>query len=711
MFIPKTLAASPVPLSGRALARATAVVVLIAAALTSILSLDILPGRIDLRPGDVAEQTIRAPRRVTFVSESETAAARAAAAESVDPRYVEIAPPADLAAAAVDDLDRAAANVGRSLDRAAAGDLTAEQLASRIDAALPSLTDEQVAMLAGDPAAGVPPMPRSQWDAVADAARSVLAATMANDVRRDELTEVRAVMRARITEALAVPEHRELAGDLAAEFLAPNMEISTEATEAAVQAAREGVADVDITVEQGETVVRVGDRVTELQVEKLTALQLTRPRLEFGTFAGNAVIGLLVAFVLAAFLWRFQPQVWHRNRSLLLFFLALLVSALVIKIAGGRTVWSFIVPAAAAVMLVAILLESWSAAAMAAALSLIAGLANGQSLELATMTLAGGAISTVALTRAERLQTFLRAGLLLAVTNVAVILAFSLFAQRDVPGIAQLLAAGLANGAVSVILAVGSFAVLGNLFGILTVFQLLELANPSSRLLRRLLLETPGTYHHSVMVGNLAERAAETIGADPLLARVAAYYHDIGKMKNPLAFIENQAGAENVHDRLPPEVSARIIAAHIRDGIDLGYEYRLPVQIIAFIPQHHGTAVMGYFYGKQLRELEPGSNVDERRFRYPGPKPQSREAAILMLADGVEASVRSLDSKDEASIRAMVDYIVDGRVEDGQLDEAEVTLANIGQIKEAFIQQLLGMYHSRIKYPENVVPLDRREAG
>jgi putative nucleotidyltransferase with HDIG domain len=262
------------------------------------------------------------------------------------------------------------------------------------------------------------------------------------------------------------------------------------------------------------------------------------------------------------------------------------------------------------------------------------------------------------------------------------------------------------------VLAVGSFAVIGNLFGIMTVFQLLELANPSSRLLRRLLLETPGTYHHSVMVGNLAERAAETIGADPLLARVAAYYHDIGKMKNPLAFIENQAGARNIHDDLSAEVSARIISSHIRDGIDLGYEHGLPVQIIGFIPQHHGTSVMSYFYGKALREVGGNEELAPKDiYRYPGPKPQSREAAILMLADGVEASVRSLDDKDEASIRAMVDSIVDARVEDGQLDDAELTLKNLSQIKDAFVQQLLGMYHSRIKYPDNVVPLEatRRE--
>jgi putative nucleotidyltransferase with HDIG domain len=409
-------------------------------------------------------------------------------------------------------------------------------------------------------------------------------------------------------------------------------------------------------------------------------------------------------------LWRFQPEVWFRNRSLLLFILALLASAVVMRIAADRAVWTYVVPTSATVLLIAILLGGIPGAAMTVALAGLTGVMNAEGAAPALYVTAGGATSIMAIAHAERLNAFIRAGAVLALTNVAAVTAFALIDQRDIAALLQLMAAGLVNAGLSVSLAIGSFAILGNVFGIMTVFQLLELANPSNRLLRRLLLETPGTYHHSVMVGNLAERAAETIGADPLLARVGAYYHDIGKMKNPLAFIENQAGSRNIHDDLTAETSARIIAGHIRDGIDLGYEHGLPVQIIGFIPQHHGTSVMSYFYGKALREVGGyGEMINQSGFRYPGPKPQSREAAILMLADGVEASVRSLDEKDEASIREMVDRIVDGRVEDGQLDDAELTLKNIAQIKEAFVQQLLGMYHTRIKYPDNVLPLERRE--
>jgi len=244
------------------------------------------------------------------------------------------------------------------------------------------------------------------------------------------------------------------------------------------------------------------------------------------------------------------------------------------------------------------------------------------------------------------------------------------------------------------------------------VFQLLELANPSQPLLRRLLVETPGTYHHSLMVGNLAERAAEAIGADPLVTRVAAYYHDIGKLANPLAFIENQAGGDNIHDQLDPEVSAGILKQHVADGIDIAYKARLPKALIAYIPQHHGTAIMSYFYARAKELAGPGVTVDERKFRHAGPKPQTKEAALIMLADSVEASVRSLSSRDEPAIRAMVSRIIEERIADGQFDECDLTLRDIELIREAFVGQLLGMYHSRVAYPQNtVVELESRRAA
>jgi len=692
------------PAPGRgALARALIVGGLLAIVLFAVMTLSIGAGGVNPAEGDVAQEDISADQDLSFVSESQTEAALQEAAAGVQDVYVQIAPRADIAERQLRFYDAVVRQITGVLERRDAGTLAAEEVPAELGRVAPVLTDAQVGQLA--------PMMLFRWEGIAGAGRAVLEATLAEEIREDRLSDARQELRTNITNDLPQAD-RELAGDLAAAQVAPNMAFSEVETAAARQAARDAVEPIVVTIRQGQTIVSAGQPITALDIETLTQLGLTRPRLEASELAGNALVSTLVASLLVGFLWRFEPRIWHRNRSLLLFVVALVGSAVAIRIAADRALWAYVVPTAGSVLLTAILLDGAAGAAMAVALAVLAGVMNGQSLGVAVYTLAGGLVALTAIVRAERLNAFVRAGVLLAFSNILVLTAFSLLAQRDVTAVLQGMAAGLVNAGLAVVLAIGSFAVIGNLFGIMTVFQLLELANPSSRLLRRLLLETPGTYHHSVMVGNLAERAAETIGADALLVRVGAYYHDIGKMKNPLAFIENQAGSRNIHDDLSAEVSARIIASHIRDGIDLGYEYGLPVQIIGFIPQHHGTSVMSYFYGKALREAggDPEA-VKKDLFRYPGPKPQSREAAILMLSDGVEASVRSLDDKDEASIRAMVDRIVDARVEDGQLDDAELTLKNITQVKDAFVQQLLGMYHSRIKYPDNVVPLEptRRE--
>jgi putative nucleotidyltransferase with HDIG domain len=701
MFIPRTLAETSTGPGRAALARAALVALLLAAALFSVLSFSFTPGQISLEVNDVAHQEIRAPSTVTFTSQSQTEAARAAAAAAVERAYEPIGDPAAIRMEQLRGFDGVVDEVSRLLASRDAGRLTPEKLTSDLNAALPDLSDAQIALIAA--------LPIKTWTALTAEARRVLDSVLVGEIREEARSDVRERVRQLITTDLPANQ-RELAGDLGAAYVRENSQYSASATEAARQQARNSVAPVEVTVLEGTAVVREGDPITVQTVEELEALGLTRPRASFARTAGFAVISIIVSILLVAFLWRFQPAIWYRNRSLLLFMLALLVSTIAMRVAADRTLWTFVVPTSAAVLLIGILLEGYAGAAMAVVLAVLAGVMNVDGLEPAVFVLAGGMASLLAIVRAERLNAFARAGALLALTNIGVVVAFSLLTQRDAAAIAQLAGAAVVNAGLAVFLAVGSFAVLGHLFGIMTVFQLLELANPSNRLLRRLLLETPGTYHHSVMVGNLAERAAETIGADPLLARVAAYYHDVGKMKNPLAFIENQAGSHNVHDDLAADTSARIIAGHIRDGIDLAYEHALPVQITGFIPQHHGTSLMSYFHAKALDEV--GGNdqlIDGATFRYPGPKPQSREAAVLMLADGVEASVRSLDEKDERSIRTMVDQIVEARLEDGQLDDADLTLKNIAQIKEAFVQQLLGMYHQRIKYPDNVVPLERRE--
>jgi len=309
-------------------------------------------------------------------------------------------------------------------------------------------------------------------------------------------------------------------------------------------------------------------------------------------------------------------------------------------------------------------------------------------------------------------RNFFFTGFFIALANMTVVGAFRLIAQTlDPEPLAKAAIACTINGFASVILGFAVFGFLGSLFGRVTVLQLMELSNPNHPLLHRLMREAPGTYYHSIIVGNLAERAAEVIGADPLLVRVGAYFHDIGKVMRPYFFVDNQSGRSNIHDDLPPRSSAQIITDHVRDGVALARRYRLPERLVQFIPEHHGTTTAAYFYRRALQQDE---TVNPDDFRYPGPRPQSREAAILMLADSVEAIVRSMDQSGklkelleggkeeggEGPLAKLVTGIVAERVREGQLDESDLTFRDVQAIQKAFVEMLRGVYHPRVVYPE-----------
>jgi hypothetical protein len=514
---------------------------------------------------------------------------------------------------------------------------------------------------------------------------------------------------------------------MAAEILAPllvaNSTFDPVATDRAKQEAVNRVNPVRFTIRQGEVIVRRGQQLDDAARERLQLFGLLDPRPDPARAAAWVVLAALLVGLLLGWLWRFRPQLWHRNNALILIGLVLVGATIALKVTGDRSVVPFLLPTAAVGLLLAVLLDSTAALVVTALLAVLAAAVVG-TVEFGTYVLLGGLAGIIVIRRGERLSHFVQAAIIIAIVNLAVVTLFTpLFGERDLTGLFQLWVAAMLSAGGAAVAAIGTFSALGNLFGITTSFQLLELANPSQPLLRRLLLETPGTYHHSLMVGNLGERAAEAIGADPLLTRVAAYYHDIGKLENPLAYIENQAGMENIHDELAPEQSVALLKSHVAGGIDLAYRFKLPKAIIPFIPQHHGTALMSYFHARAREQAaaeagaRPGTpqaaeaeaKVDAGRFRHAGPKPQSKEAAILMLADGVEASVRSLTAQDEPTIRAMVARIIRERLEDGQFDECDLTLRDLERIREAFVAQLLGMYHRRIEYPQNkIVELESR---
>jgi putative nucleotidyltransferase with HDIG domain len=374
----------------------------------------------------------------------------------------------------------------------------------------------------------------------------------------------------------------------------------------------------------------------------------------------------------------------------------------------GHVVLGYLFPLATVSMLVTALVDAEIAIVLTAMLSLLVGFIAGGSLEFAVYAFAGGAVASLRLYRIEKLNAFLWAGLYGALTNVGVVLIFRLLEQdHDLVGTLQIAGASVANAVLAMSLTLGGFFLFSNLLHITTSLQLLELGRPSHPLLRELLMNAPGTYHHSLMVGNLAEQAAQAVGANPLLARVGAYYHDIGKMHRPYFFAENQTDGENPHDRLDPETSARIITSHVKDGVQLARKYSLPAEIQDFIPQHHGTALPAYFFHRACDQNGGPDNTHEERFHYPGPKPRTREAAILMLADEVEAASRASRPRSPEEIDQLVDKLVRGRVEDGQLDDSDLTLSDLEKVKKTFVSVLQGIYHPRIKYPEDAEEEDK----
>ena len=702
------------PFTRRDAVRLIAASVLLIGALIAIFAVGSVPNSVALQVGQVSPTDVLAPRALQYTSAILTEADQQAAAAAVPPQYDYTA--AQGAAVADQQAALFASDVS-PIDTAFDPSVSTTARASLLKSVLPELSDAARTTLEG--------LTADAWKSVRDEAARVLGQVERAELRDSDVATTRIGIASRILGDLT-PAEQALAAELIAPLIVPNSTFSQALTDQARTAAMQSVPPHVVQIQQGEIIVDKGHPVTPEEMEKVDAFNLNAPTLDFARLGGFVLLAFLLVALILAWVWRFRPALWHRNNVLFLLGLVVVVTTFALKITAGRSILPFFLPTAAAGILVAILLDGSTAMVLMAALGIIAGAVNGTSLEMATYVFLGGFAGIVAVRRGDRLNAFVQAGFAIALVDGIVISIFSLLGGRDLIGILQLYGASLAAAGGSAIAAVGSFAVLGNLFGILTVFQLLELANPSQSLLRRLVVETPGTYHHSIMVGNLAERAAEAIGADALLTRVAAYHHDIGKLTNPAAFIENQAGGENIHDELDPEVSAQIVKQHVVDGIDLAYRSKLPKTLIAFIPQHHGTAIMSYFYSR-ARELaaEPygglrttdgaaaADAVDERKFRHAGPKPQSREAALIMLADGVEASVRSLSSRDEPAIRAMVGRIIEERIADGQFDECDLTLRDIERIREAFVGQLLGMYHQRIAYPQNkIVEIEsRRIAG
>lgn len=488
--------------------------------------------------------------------------------------------------------------------------------------------------------------------------------------------------------------------------IAQNYFLDLDATNQKRQQASEEVKEVQI--KQGQIIVDEGELISREVYRKLGLVGLLDDQISYKPFIG---LGILVLLIITGIIYFFEKKDNKiKNNSLLLYCFIFTITLLLMKILSlfqkiDYNHIGYIVPVAMGAMLVKLLLNERIAFltsmifAICGSIIFNEGVTGSFNFSVGVYYLFACLVGILFLGDHNLRSKILQAGLFVSIMNCLVLLAILLIRNGSYTNveIGTYFIMACVSGLVASVLTIGFMPFFETGFGILSTMKLIELSNPNHPLLRKILTETPGTYHHSVMVANLSESACEAIGADGLLARVGAYYHDIGKTKRPQYFIENQMNIENPHNKLSPQLSKNIIIAHVTDGVDMLKKHKMPKEFIDIAEQHHGTSLLKYFYHQAK---QTNDSIYEEEFRYPGPKPQTKEIAIISIADSVEAAVRSMSNPTPDKIEKLVRSIIADRLQDHQLDECDLTLKELDIIAKSFCESLKGIFHSRIEYPE-----------
>lgn len=525
---------------------------------------------------------------------------------------------------------------------------------------------------------------------------------MMGEITQENLANIIMEMQGEFQKEELSQELKNIGGLLIQTIIRPNRVVDHAETEIRREQAYKDAYEEAAKTERildGEKVINSGEIVTKdkfLMLEELDMIQ-KKGSFDYLSAIGIFICIVLLAVVLVLFMCNFNKSILENRNEILIIGIAILLT-----VGIGRGVYEAISPVAIpvfiATMTISILLDVKLAIivnlVMVAVLSLLIKGDPG----FIYMGLISGTLSAFLVSKADQRSKLALAGLLTALVNVLVIMCYGIISKSDLKVITTDSIIAFLNGIVSIIVTIGILPFWEGTFNIITPLKLMELANPSQPLMKRMLMEAPGTYHHSLMVGNLAEVAVEEIGGNSLLARVGAYYHDIGKLRRPYFFRENQM-TDNPHDRMTANLSALVIISHTKDGYELAKKYKIPIAIRDIIKQHHGTTLMVFFYHK-AKNSEKIEKVKEDNFRYEGPKPKTREAAVVMLADSVEAAVRSMQDKTEGKIEGLIRKIIKERLEEGQFDHCELTLKDLDTIARAFLRVFSGYFHGREIYPE-----------
>ncbi|BCJ86220.1 HD family phosphohydrolase [Effusibacillus dendaii] len=548
----------------------------------------------------------------------------------------------------------------------------------------------------------------NQLSIIRNTTNRFLSSFLGKEFSEDSLATARTGLDSQLVSIDLDTDSRVIVRDVVLALLTPNMVYDEKSTKELQEQAKQKVPDVHI--QKGELVVHKGEMITPDKLAVLSDLKLLEQQPNYRIYIGLASLLLFSLFMLEVYLRVTNSKLATNNSLLLLLVLVILLTALVMFIVSlvaplNTQSMGYLAPLAMGTMLLTILFDTSLGIVGSIIFTMFTAVLFDFRFEYLFVGLVSSMTGVFAVTRVKHRLVIMRAAFVIAAVNLLAISTVQALSSANFSwhALIQALLFGLLNGLLSAILTIGVLPFLESLFGILTPISLLELSNPNHPLLKKLLMEAPGTYHHSLIVGNLAETAAEMVGGDPLLCRVGGYFHDVGKSKRPMFFIENQNGRENPHDKVAPSLSHLIITSHVRDGVEMQEQYRLPKPIRDICEQHHGTTVLWYFYNKAL-ELDKNSSLNVDDFRYSGPKPQTKEAAVIMLCDSVEAAVRSMSKPTPNRIEAVIRKIIKDRLNDGQLDECSLTLKDLDKIAEALMITLNGIYHARIEYPEPPKP-------
>jgi cyclic-di-AMP phosphodiesterase PgpH len=668
------------------------------ALLTTIMSTQVTPQRLDIQAGDVAPRTVEANQtvvnRLATKRKKDAAAAAIPIIQKVDPTVLEAAE--TFIAYAFNEVNtvRGLTNQDQKTQ--------VSTLTARLTLGAAVTPETYTALLSAE-------------DRLLDVARQdalkLIRAALSEEVRRADVSEVREKIdqeREGFTVVTKEPWLKIFVKELVKSQVKPNTVDDLAETEKIRQIA--AASEEPVYWQKGQSIIRKGEVVTDEQWNTLVDLRLVGPQADVRSYVGAGVIAAVLIAMMSLYLARYRGDLLDKDSKLLLLGLVgigTLMLALLMKVFEetlGPGV-AYMMPVAVNAMLVSILMDTRAALLQSAILSLLIGFSSEvDQINHALVALVGSTVAVYSTSRIESRSDIYRAGGLVSLANVVTIIGIYLVKAYSLWSYQPWLDAGLGavNGLIVSMVVTGALPLFESLFGILTPLKLLELSNPNHPLLKKLLVEAPGSYHHTILVANLCEAAAEAIGADQVLARVGAYYHDIGKTKRPYFFVENQFGGENPHDKLPPSLSALIITSHVKDGLEMSREARLPQEIIDFIPEHHGTTLVSYFYHMASKNGQ-SEYVIEDDFRYEGPKPRSKETAILMLADSCEASVRAIRQRGSLTvdqIEGQVRKIAEDRLKQGQLDDCDLTLRELDTITKVFVKVLSGVHHARVEYPE-----------